>query len=213
MEDRILEATMEYIRRDPRNLELALRIENAMPQLRQRLCEEVLKAAKEKLGARTQNGEVRGTWEVHPSWTNGNRNFMARFSHLVLRPKGWPPDTAYNGYVSGVQIMTDKSEWGQVWLGIMFPRDFGRQVIQDATLESFQGLQPEGIFGGWYGGEPHQMWRYCSFSNWGDNNFMNAALAHISGKNTEMIAQQIADGLVRLARLVEDKIQAHHQNG
>ena len=128
---------------------------------------------------------------------------MVNFSYLSFRRKDWNKETSSRNYTSGAQLVTDRPQWGSVWLGICFPKDYEQQN-NEAMENSLQAFGNEG-------GDKYQMWREYRFSNWCQENFMITAI-----NNPDGIVEELADGLVDLAMLVENQLAAartHHDDG
>ena len=89
-----------------------------------------------------------------------------------------------------------------VYFGIYLPRNYEEPydgAIQ-AIRAAFQALNLV-IMAGNVGAIGNQMWRHCRFRNWGQDDFMTAAIGNLDG-----IAGELADGMMYLVNLVDEHL-------
>ena len=115
-EDLVVRTTVDFIRSSPKNLDLALQIEEAMPRLKADLIEEFLKS----VGTTIATDE----WRLHGS----DGDLFKRSASLVLRRVDWPSgeDPADQ---TGIVLGTDRMLWGRVYVGI-YLSEMTRQRIR-----------------------------------------------------------------------------------
>lgn len=121
--------------------------------------------------------------------------------------KDWYRETAYRNYTSGALLVTDYWDWANAWIGIVFPKNFEDNETQKRVLQAFRSTL--NYVGALYRySDENQMWRHCRFRDWSQDDFMIAARNDLDG-----IGEELADGLIDLAQLVENHLAAaqdHH---
>ena len=197
MQDAIREATVEFILKRPENLELALQVQKAMGFVPRELCRRVLEGVQGALEEWKQNDNALDDWDIFSSYQDDKKDLMEGLSYLALRRNSWERETGDKNYTSGAQLVTDEKNWGAVYLGICFPKNYGNKETERAfkdTLHHIGNLESEGV------------WRRYHFYNWNKEGFWITAI-----REMDSIAKELADGLVHLARLVDDTggAQAH----
>lgn len=104
-ENLVLRTTVDFIRSSPKNLDLALQIEEAMPRLKADLIEEFLKSLTSTI--------TTDEWRLHRS----DAGVCHRNDWLALRRADWPPDEDPTDR-TGIWLSAGKLLWGGVYVGV-----------------------------------------------------------------------------------------------
>ena len=116
-DDVILDAMASYITSDQESLSLALRVEAAMPRVRERLIGGVLEGVKRHFSA--------------PDYAvieSDGKDILAP-QHLTLRKQSWTGNLEDSDQSTGIRWGTTKRDWGNVYIGL---------YLDDAVIEKLQ---------------------------------------------------------------------------
>ncbi len=113
-ENLVVRTTVDFIRSSSKNLELALHIEEAMPQLRADLIDEFLKSVESAIKT--------DEWQLQRS----DAGSSTKDDWLALRRADWPPDE--DVVPTGILLCAGKAYWGRVYVGV-FLSEMTRQRI------------------------------------------------------------------------------------
>ena len=188
----VVRTTVDFIRSSSKNLDLALQVEEAMPEVRADLIGEFLESVEARIPP--------DDWRLHKS---GAGLFKGR-AWLGLRGANWPADHDPADQ-TGILLSTDKGGWKQVYIGVYFSKTLRNRIEefeQDISpalsqaskrLPSGQGWQTHefsqqslGKWGGW------ATYRYFDepIYNWGCAEFMRNSLD--AGRKLEMVEQVVS---------------------
>lgn len=104
-ENLVVRTTVDFIRGNAKNLDLALQVEEAMPQLRADLIGEFLKSVEAELST--------DEWRVQKS----GANLLKGYAWLELRRMNWPTIDD-PGDRTGIFLQTDRAAWADVYAGV-----------------------------------------------------------------------------------------------
>lgn len=200
----ILQTTNDFISGSDQNRELARRVVEAMLAVRTELCRRILCAVEDRISRQQKPAG----WEIRSSYKDDKKDLMRIHSYLALRRKDWCRETADGKYTSGVQLVTDYWYWENAWIGIVFPKNFENNEIQNRVLKAFDSTLNVGA--PYRNSDKNQMWRHCRLRDWSQDDFMMTARS-----NPDEIVEELANGLIALAKLVEKNlavVQARHDD-
>ena len=206
-ENLIVRTTVDFILGSAKNLDLALQVEEAMPQVRTELIREFLKGVEAELST--------DGWRVHKP----NADLLKARARLELCGLDWPRESDPTDRTS-IRLATDNAVWSQVFVGVYLSK-MVRKLIQKNEQEVMPALkraleklptgkgwkphefsQELGGWGGWatyrYFDEPLRNWGSAQFlRNSLDSDCKRKMVAHVVDL-TEMLKPG-AYALVRAA--------------
>lgn len=117
-ENLVVRTTVDFIRGSAKNLDLALQVEEAMPQLRADLIGEFLKSVEAELST--------DEWRVQES----GANLLKGYAWLELRRMDWPAkdDPADR---TGIFLQTDRAAWADVYAGVYISEKTRKRIEED----------------------------------------------------------------------------------
>ena len=166
--DVILDATVKFIMEDVEHLNLAFRVEEAMPHVRETLVREVLDDIKEHFSG--------GEWKIFP-WANKEQ--------LTLREQSWPESIEHD--LTGIELGSDRSGWGKVYVGLHISDNVLKKIEKEQNLskklnelKTYKDLE-------W-----PLHWKYLcgELEDWRGEKFLERAL-----QSTEKIVSEVTDQL------------------
>lgn len=176
--DVILGATAKFIMENEEHLNLALRVEEALPLVRKKLIRDVLDGIKRRFSE--------GNCEIFELY---NKDIWGTQARLILRRNDWPK--SFNGDETGVQLRTDPSNWSGVYIWLYISKELTEKISQHQDLrEELNELK-----------KPHKApdewplrWEYLSddLRNWSSEKFLRRAF---ESKSREQIVDEITDRL------------------
>ena len=120
--DVILDATVKFIMEDVEHLNLAFRVEEAMPHVRETLVREVLDGIKRHFSE--------GDWEI---FEPHDKNILNKNARLILRKRGWPKSADDNE--TGIQLRAGASNWNSVYIGLHLSNKIEEKIKEQTELE------------------------------------------------------------------------------
>lgn len=123
-ENLVVRTTADFILRSAKNLDLALQVEEAMPQVRADQIGEFLNSVEAELST--------DEWQGHKSGTILSK----RNSWLGLCGRNWPAEREPADRTS-IRLMTDKAVWADVFVGVYFSK-----MMRNGITEDGQGIIP-----------------------------------------------------------------------
>ena len=114
-EDLVVRTTVDFIRSSPKNLDLALQVEEAVPRLKADLIREFLKSVESRIST--------DEWQLE--WSDAG--LLKGSAWLVLRKVDWPTD-AEPADQTGIWLGTDKTLWTQVYVGVYLSAELRNRI-------------------------------------------------------------------------------------
>ncbi|MCY4586902.1 MAG: hypothetical protein OXB98_12765 [Bryobacterales bacterium] len=173
--DVILDETANFIMENEEHLNLAFRVEEAMPRVRETLIREVLDGIKRRFSE--------GDCEIIEFY---NKDISATQARLILRSKDWPKSV--NVDETGVQLRTDKSNWSDVYIWLYIPKELTEKISKRQDLmEELNELRKSRE-----NSETPLHWDHLSddLRNWSSEKFLRRAL---KSKSRERMVDEITD--------------------
>lgn len=118
----ILDETANFIMENEEHLNLAFRVEEAMPRVRETLIRKVLDGIKGHF--------PEGDWEI---FEPRDKNILDRHARLVLRKKAWPKTAGDNE--TGIQLRADANNWDWVYIGLRISNKIEEKIKEQTELE------------------------------------------------------------------------------
>ena len=120
--DVILEATVDFIMENEKHLNLAFRVAEAVPRVREKLLRKVLDGIKGHF--------LVGDWEI---LTPYDKNIGASNARLLLRGNDWPKSA--NDDETGIQLITEGSYWSDVFIGLRLSEKLRKKIEGQPELK------------------------------------------------------------------------------
>ena len=117
-ENLVVRTTVDFIRSSSKNLDLALHIEEAMPQLKADLIEEFLRSVESAIE----------TDEWRPQRSDAGSS--TKDDWLALRRADWPPDEDSVG-PTGIRLGTDRVLWGHCYVSIYLSKMIRKRITEN----------------------------------------------------------------------------------
>ena len=117
-ENLVVRTTVDFIRGSAKNLDLALQVEEAMPQLRADLIGEFLKSVEAELAT--------DEWRVEKS----GASLLKAYAWLGLWRLDWPTEGDPEGRAV-IRLQTDRTAWADAYVGVYMSEKMRNRIGED----------------------------------------------------------------------------------